>query len=86
MFVAVTTEIDAGLPAVPVAVNEADVPTPAVDAVKLFDPSVVLSVGVQDAIPLEFVVDAEQPEADAPVVVVAQVTVIPELTVLLFES
>jgi len=58
--------IEAGVPTVPVAVNEADDPTPAVEAVKVLEPTVVPSVGVQEAIPLALVVEPAHPATDPP--------------------
>jgi hypothetical protein len=86
LLLALTTAIDAGDPAVPVAVNVAGVATPEVEAVKLLLPAVVLKVGVHEAMPLEFVVEEEQPETEAPVVVVAQVTAMPDPTAFPLES
>jgi len=69
-------------PAELVAKNEAAVPTPETEAVKVFAPTVVLEVGVQAATPLEFVVDEAQLATEAPLVEVAQVTAMPEPTAL----
>ena len=78
--------IEAGVPTVPVAVNEADDPTPAVEAVKVLEPTVVPSVGVQEAIPLALVVEPAHPATDPPPEPTAQVTATPDPTGLEFES
>ena len=83
---AVTTLIEAGLPGMPVAEKEAAVPTPETEAVNVLVPTIELRVGVQVAIPLEFVVEVAQPLIEAPLVEVAQVTAMPELTALPFTS
>ena len=68
-----------------IAVNVAELPTPAVEAVNVLFP-LVPKVGVQAAMPLAFVVEAAQPATDPFPEPTAQVTAIPDPTGFEFES